>query len=40
VAALATWTVFVLLTSGYVVMRFGALTNGLSPTRLMQARRS
>jgi diguanylate cyclase (GGDEF)-like protein len=39
VAALATWTVFVLLlTSGYVVMRFGALTDGLSPTRLMQSR--
>ncbi len=38
VAAFATWTIFVLLlTSGYVVMRFGALTEGLSPARLMQS---
>ncbi len=39
VAALATWTAFVLLlTAGYTVMRFGALTEGLSPTHLMQSR--
>ncbi len=38
VAAFATWTIFVLLlTSGYVVMRFGTLTEGLSPARLMQS---
>jgi len=39
VAALATWTIFVLLlTAGYVVMRFGTLTEGLSPPRIMQSR--
>ncbi len=38
VAAFATWTIFVLLlTSGYVIVRFGALTEGLSPARLMQS---
>jgi diguanylate cyclase (GGDEF)-like protein len=39
VAALATWTIFVLLlTAGYTVIRFGDLTEGLSPTRLMHSR--
>lgn len=38
IAALATWTIFVLLlTAGYTVMRFGALTEGLSPAHLMRS---
>jgi methyl-accepting chemotaxis protein len=38
VTAFAAWTILVLaLTAGYVVLRFGALTAGLSPARLIQS---